>query len=513
MKKILTAIAALAMVAGLASCQKENVIDNGGSNKTTITARFADTKVSYSESGNDLKPSWESGDKVLGLTSGGETFTLEVTSISGNVATLQGSDVPEGSVRLIYVSGISSAKYDSVNKKYVISYNCQKGDKTMPAIMTADGTIDHGCGEFIFDNNGAVLGLYSVGTALSGKTLKQVTLYGTDIASKAEITYGGVTPVYANNGYNVISTKILEGITVAANGDLNENILMAVPAGAEVEKVFIRTTEGEVYTMAATNVNAMDAGLYRFIHSDNANFVRDADRDNMILTGVFSTDESEENQVFFSKGNLWSVVAESTTFNFEDEQYEFHGYDSQTDTWGLFGWSTEATHYGKSKSETTTDYQGSFKDWGEAIGDGNIWSTPSNNNWEILAAVDANEGDFRYGFTKPAVTVCGKTNSIVIAPDGWDLTANPLQAVYNSTSTPMTWEEAEAAGLVCLPAAGSRKGVVVNADEIGVCGYYWSSDFHNTTRSYYVSFDSEGVYTAQDYRKNGFSVRLVSECK
>ena len=300
MKKILTAIAALAMVAGLASCQKENVIDNGGSNKTTITARFADTKVSYSESGNDLKPSWESGDKVLGLTSGGETFTLEVTSISNNVATLQGSDVKDGSVKLIYVSGISSAQYDSDNKKYVISYNCQNGDKTMPAIMTASGTIDHGCGEFTFDNNGAVLGLYSVGTALNGKAIKQVTLYGKKLASSADVSYSGVTFKNVNvDGYNVISTKILDGITVAGNGDLNENILMAVPAGAKVEKVFIRTTEGKVYTMAATNVNAMNAGLYRFIHNENANFVRDADRDDMILTGVFSTDENGEKQAFF----------------------------------------------------------------------------------------------------------------------------------------------------------------------------------------------------------------------
>lgn len=76
----------------------------------------------------------------------------------------------------------------------------------------------------------------------------------------------------------------------------------------------------------------------------------------------------------------------------------------------------------------------------------------------------------------------------------------------------MTWEQAEAKGLVCLPAAGSRDGSYVG--NIGF-GLYWSSSAHVVEDSAYrVYFDSSNVLPADiGYRIYGYSVRLITESK
>ena len=113
------------------------------------------------------------------------------------------------------------------------------------------------------------------------------------------------------------------------------------------------------------------------------------------------------------------------------------------------------------------------------------------------------------------VTVCGSVNFLVIAPDDWDLTAHPLQSSYGTDSSegnPMTWEQAEAKGLVCLPAAGRRYGSDVY--NVGDCGTYWSSTARGSSYAYRVTFYSSDVYPdSNDYRDYGYSVRLITECQ
>jgi len=109
------------------------------------------------------------------------------------------------------------------------------------------------------------------------------------------------------------------------------------------------------------------------------------------------------------------------------------------------------------------------------------------------------------GLYKCGVTVCGKDNCVIIAPDNWDTSANPLQTSYDATA----WATAEAAGLVCLPAAGSRFGSDVG---IVVYGFYWSSTANGSYYAYYVILNSSIVAPgSSDYRYYGCSVRLITE--
>ena len=523
MKKILTIAASLAIVAGLASCQKENVGENSGnSEQVTITATFADqTKVAYAESGNNLQPAWEVGDTIVGIC-GSNPFELKVKSLTGNVANLvanEGSNIPEGTVTLFYKSGLKKENWDGTKNQFVVSLNSQKGDKTMPAIMCATGTIAGASGNFMFENSGAVLGIYEVGSALKNQTIKQVTLYGKKLASSATLDKtNGVKFTPPLGTYNVISTEVLSNITVAddGNGTLSSEILMAVPAEAEVEKVFIRTTEGEVYSLGSSNETpAMAAGVYRYIKG--ATFERDAKRDDMILTGVFSVQNGEEEpvkQVFFSKGNLQATFNSSAyTWGFAANQYSRIGkaagnttIGSQTDgaVVDLFGWvgassdfNSSPEIYGVSASTTNADYGNSAADtlkadWGTAIDNKGTWRTLSIDEWYYLF-------DSRNA-------VCGVTiedtkySGVFIYPDN-----------YNGVDvSSMTWNQINAAGIVYLPAAGYRNGSAVTDDN--VYGYYWSSTVHSNMNVHYAKLDDD-FHDYDDNRKKGCSVRLITECQ
>ena len=230
------------------------------------------------------------------------------------------------------------------------------------------------------------------------------------------------------------------------------------------------------------------------------------------LPGEFSV--SATKKVHFSKGNLVATINASgapTAWKFAANQYDYLGGGGANETIGtaagdidLFVWSTAATTYGISTSTSTSDYSGDFVDWGKAIDNKGTWRTLSNDEWKYLFKTRTNASSlYKYG-----VTVCGKTNCVIIAPDNWDTSANPLQTSYDATA----WATAEAAGLVCLPAAGYRYGSLVSY--IGDGGYYWSSTAIGSSIACNVYFSSRDVSPVNyDFRSYGRSVRLITDVK
>lgn len=166
--------------------------------------------------------------------------------------------------------------------------------------------------------------------------------------------------------------------------------------------------------------------------------------------------------------------------------------------WGLFGWSTVKKFCGISTSETSSEYSGSFIDWGAAIDNKGTWSTLSGGS----------NGEWKYLFYHH-VHVWGTCHNVpgwFIAPDGFEGDATALSAVIAD------WEDAEKAGIVFLPAAGYRGGS--NVGGVGDLGYYWSSDAVDEYGAYNVFFNSSDV--GPDHsgsRGSGYSVRLITESK
>lgn len=260
------------------------------------------------------------------------------------------------------------------------------------------------------------------------------------------------------------------------------------------------------------------------------------------LAGVFTvsdngtpTDPSDDKKIHFSKGNLWyGKVGEAAeaTFQFEDKQYEFHAYNSANNTWGLFGWvgtsSTQFTSspeiYGVTTSRDISHYGNNSgdalkSDWGKAIGDGDTWRTLSTAEWQYLFNYGNYTSEVRNGKYAYSVTVCDRTNCIVLLPDNWKwegAVGTGWQAGgYPETSTvdnPVNWQTMENAGAVCLPAVGYRIGI--NALFCGTYADYWASNARDSRRASSVFFSSSAVAPGNyDNRDRGCSVRLVTESK
>ena len=254
------------------------------------------------------------------------------------------------------------------------------------------------------------------------------------------------------------------------------------------------------------------------------------------LSGAFTVsdngtpnDPSDDVKVHFSQGNLVASIDASgnpTAWKFATNQYDYLGTGGANKTIGttagdvdLFGWSTDASsnNWGiHTKKKATTDTTtGQFNDWGKAYCeqeglDDSTWKTLSTAEWQYL--FDTNTK--RKGKYKCAVTVCDKEDCVILLPDNWDTTVISLEnfaatTAYNNSSTP-TWSAMEAAGAVCLPAAGYREGF--NVYGVGNFGFCWSSSSSFNTDAWRLGFSGEGAGPGGlGNRYLGYSVRLVTE--
>ena len=206
------------------------------------------------------------------------------------------------------------------------------------------------------------------------------------------------------------------------------------------------------------------------------------------LSGEFSV--SATKKVHFSKGNLYADGDKA--LHFEANQY------STASSWNAshvshFTWSsTVEAAVGNNNSGDYLFCDESHKvsvDGGEAI-----YYALSRDEWTYLFN----------NHSKKWASVSG-LGGYVIAPDGFE---GDLANSYANDAELVT-----AGNLVFLFAAGNRRGSDVSL--VGANGYYWSSTAFDSVSTYYLYFDSDGVYPNDGYdgRDNGFSVRLVTEVK
>lgn len=234
------------------SCQKENTPADKDSNSQVegkLTATIVKTKVSYTETSElDLQPAWEIGDKIIGFDDSGNTYTLTVASVSAETATLNGT-VPDGALHLIYKSGAKAS--DISAKALAVDYNAQAGDKTMPAVMLADGTVKDGGCNFTFTNAGAIIGISAVKGVPSGSAISKITIEGSNLsAATVALSGSALALTAATAATDAISAAALSGITVTdANDTLSKPVFIAVPAGAAIKKVIASVSARTPETM------------------------------------------------------------------------------------------------------------------------------------------------------------------------------------------------------------------------------------------------------------------------
>ncbi len=250
--------------------------------------------------------------------------------------------------------------------------------------------------------------------------------------------------------------------------------------------------------------------------------------------GTFSV--SADKQVTFSKGNL-QYTQSTNTWSFAEHQWDYIGMNNVTggsvysdeygdDKYGdaladkvdLFGWSTSATNFGVSTSQSSNDYSGSFVDWGtNQIGSDvpNTWRTLTYDEWYYVVFDRLNASSLK------GVAQVNGVNGLIFLPDNWTCPAGvtfksgfhsncgvDYYAAYQ-TFTAEQWSKLESAGAVFLPASGYRDGSKVHGVRGG--GSYWSATESNSIGAYYLYFYSDEAYMSSGLRCYGQSVRLVKD--
>ena len=281
------------------------------------------------------------------------------------------------------------------------------------------------------------------------------------------------------------------------------------------------------------------------------------------ISGKYSVN-SLGRQVWFSKGNL-QYQASTNIWRFAEHQWDYVGYtDAQNFHYGtvaessnelisstysgwidLFGWGTSGYDHGAGCYQpwsTSTSYEkyyaygnyernlfnGSGKaDWGyNPISNGGNtegqWRTLTNSEWEYILTKRNTPSGIRYAFAK-----VNNTPGMILLPDDWnaDLFALEHTNEYSQLSFEHNiideyhWNVMENAGVVFLPAAGSRSGSIAGSAKTRGC--YWTSNYANSDsysydwkRKHAFSFVFGDYYTDPLIvgvwsRNTGFSVRLV----
>ena len=228
---------------------------------------------------------------------------------------------------------------------------------------------------------------------------------------------------------------------------------------------------------------------------------------NLILDGVFSV--SDGKKVHFTRGNLYFDGSSKV----EQHQYDFNSanYTKPSAHVSHFMWCDNIANatsqiYNSSWDGSTTF----FTEDGFTVNgfSKNQCRTLTIAEWQYLFSFFYYDNDVRRGKYKCGITVCGKSNCVVLLPDNW--TGDTIESSYDYAG----WKHLEAAGAVCLPAAGYRDGArgFANINDADSFGFYWSASTQSGNNAFKLYCNSDDVYPFNtDQRGCGYCVRLVTE--
>lgn len=232
------------------------------------------------------------------------------------------------------------------------------------------------------------------------------------------------------------------------------------------------------------------------------------------LTGNFSV--SATRKVKFSPANLRYTVA-TKQWSFFEHQYDCgantytgnHDNEISLFTWGKGGWSIIPNT--NSYYEPEEDIQGTVHDWGTGK-----WRSLTYPEWKYLLYCRKITDD-NVGFARAQVA---DHKGIIIFPDGYSGSTSGTGISRYSEDFPSAniptsdWTAMETAGVVFLPAAGSRNSYT-SITYVNQRVRYWTASYYPDTNdnSYCIIVeDSDSDNDGKKYSRGmGLSVRLVTD--
>ena len=492
MKKLSLVIAALAMMLGITQCKKQEDPVGGKliTQEVTFTTSFGDgSKFNVTEgTGPDagtLSLSWVEGDEI----------TVTDDAATPNVSTLECKSVSDGGKTGTFKGTITST--EGAELTFTVGDEPKYKNQHFTSI-----------------------------------TKKEIYLKGTSVFKKN----GDYGEIPMKLPYAILKVDLAE--LAPESGSTDVSVKIGGIGGNEVAKVInVSASYCQVYLLLP--LTATGQTTLTFDNNNGKTITKSYPlAPNGFYTGggnggyapvepTFSV--SETTTVKFSPGNLYW---DGSKFKFEAKQWSF------ASTWDAsyvshFFWSkTASVAYAASYSDgsaasgdvfftnaTETTANENFQVSGETKG---TWRTLSNDEWAYLLNTSGSSG--RNDANRFAKALVNGVKGLLVFPDGYTLPSDYTTAdggtgmakVNKTSSTDAPWPDAsipettwtlmESAGVVFLPAAGSRTGTSVSNFE---SGYYWSSTTSAKTSAYHMQFLSGNVNTANTSRKTGRPVRLV----
>ncbi|MBQ9474447.1 MAG: hypothetical protein IJU81_08585 [Bacteroidales bacterium] len=529
-KAFILAAAAATML--MASCSKEE-----SKEVQTFKASAEQTSETSKISLSGLSLRWSAGDQIS---------VYDAASNNGVYALSSGEGTANGEFAHSSGSSVSAAPFSAV---YPASIRTGATTVSLPATQSStDGGLQELPMYAVGDDMelkfhhlcGVVRFRLSASSAVSVSRIAVATDRNTNGA--ATISGSGSSVTLSTLGGSATTTLSLGTAQDIASA---RDFYMYLPAGTYSTFVVAMTAEGGAScTKTVNRAIVVERGNITTITLTDLAFSGGLTQG--ALSGEFSV--ALGRTVHFSQGNL-QYQASTGTWRFATNQYDYIGnansnisstYSGWIDLfgWGTSGWNSGANCYQPwSTSTSYTDYYpggsstnnltGSYAnaDWGvyNAISNGGnaagLWRTPTREEWDYLFN------------TRSASTVNGTSNArfakgtvnseagVILFPDSYthpDGVAQPTN--INSSGVNYTgnnysasdWTAMQTAGVVFLPAAGYRSGTTVN--DVGSCGYYWSSSYYNSDIAWRVIFISGRLcIESNSSRYDGWSVRLVRD--
>ena len=544
MKKISIIVMALAFLAALTQCKKEQVAPANDSEAVAITLDIKcgnGTRMDVNTATGEV--TYESGDKIY-VASGGKyvgTLTHNGTRFSGTIT----DPVVGEPLHFYFLGNVTPAETLTAGTTTTCSVVISDQTQHLPVIEYAPSNETYTAGATTFTAhllNKCALVKFNVTTSSEAATCI------TGMKNK-------VTVDFSNN----ILTPSQEGtgiITLPSGNGEKWAILLPQSAVEAGDAGSAYSTDG-VYTGTRAAVPAITDNGY--LTTGIAVTVTTEVNPGEVPTGAICgkfTINSNGDQVYFSQGNL-QYNKTTAVWSFMEHQYDMveTGYQDVGTNYAnqnivsLFGWGTSGWNngnmyyqpynteylwdsqlgYGYGPTDGTNytyDLTGDYAnaDWGvyNAISNGgntpNLWRTLTQPEWEYVFDSRNIPSGIRY-----AKGIVNGVNGVILLPDDWSSTvytlnyANRTDAPYSTNEiTLANWGTMETNGAVFLPAAGRRNGtsaIGAYSGSVGSDGGYWSASYDDNYGACIVSFTASALYThgSIGHRRGGFSVRLVRD--
>ena len=537
MKKISIIVMALAFLAALTQCKKEQVAPANDSEAVAITLDIKcgnGTRMDVNTVTGEV--TYVSGDKIY-VASGGKyvgTLTHNGTRFSGTI-----SDPTVGEpLHFYFLGNVTPAETFTAGTTTTCSVVISDQTEHLPVIEYAPSNETYTAGATTFTAhllNKCALVKFNVTTSSEAATCI------TGMKNK-------VTVDFSNN----ILTPSQEGtgIITLPSGNGEKWVILLPQSAVEAGDAGSAYSADGVYTGTRAAVPAiLDNGyLTAGIDVTVTTEVNPGEVPTGAICGKFTINE-EGDQVYFSQGNLQYIGSAATPYwKFADNQWDYLGTttgqnstDQNVDRdlfgWGTSGWNNGNMYYQPYNTEKFWDSESGYgygptdgtnynfdlngdyanADWGvyNAMANGgntpNQWRTLTEPEWDFVFNSRTTPSGIRY-----AMGIVNGVNGVILLPDDWSVSVYGLNGP-NRNDVPYSaneisadnWVTMEDNGAVFLSSAGYRYETMTLYN-VGSCGGYWSASCNGSGGAPIVFFRDSYLSTSNyGYRHYWYSVRLV----